>query len=96
MEVSPCKKNDIPWKNNDVNDLLFSENDVREQLCFMQVTSLQSKHTVSAATPMFQIAAFEISCVFFVTLSYPSNRREKFKFLFYHFATLFSRQVDQI
>ena len=32
VEEPPCKKNDIPWKNNDVNDLLFSENDVREQL----------------------------------------------------------------
>ena len=33
LEVTPCQKHDMPWKNNDVNDLLFSENDVREQLC---------------------------------------------------------------
>ena len=32
LEVTPCQKHDMPWKNNDVNDLLFSENDVREQL----------------------------------------------------------------
>ena len=33
LEVTPCQKHDMPWKNNDMNDLLFSENDVREQLC---------------------------------------------------------------
>ena len=31
----------MPWKNNDVNDLLLSENDVREQLCFMDYKEKQ-------------------------------------------------------
>ena len=31
-DVSPLKKHEIPCQKEEVNDLLFSENDVREQL----------------------------------------------------------------
>ena len=51
-DLHPSKKHDIPWKNNDVNDLLFSENDVREQLwCWKLFRYFRKKATDIAKCP---------------------------------------------